>query len=765
MTLIIASIFIVAIISFFLPRKAHNYKGVILSVLPLTLFLYFFLAAGEVKNQGIYDEGVEWIPSMGLNVTWVLDGLSSLFALLITGIGTLVFLYANAYMKGYHGTDKFYFYLLMFMGAMLGLVLSGNLLIVFLFWELTSFTSYFLICFFHEKQESRSASLQALLITAFGGLALFAGIILLYIITGSFNFIEIIENSGDISRHPLYVPTLILILIGVFTKSAQFPFHFWLPGAMQAPTPVSAYLHSATMVKAGVYLLARLNPVLGNTPEWQIIVPLFGGMTMFVGAYLSISQRDLKAILAYTTISGLGTLVLLLGIDTMLSVKAALLFLIVHAFYKAALFMIAGYIDKKTGTRDIKNLGGLYKQMPVLFIFSSLALLSMAGLPPMLGFIGKELIYEAKVQTPGIANLIIVLGVASNIFMVWVSAMFAYDVFLGNKGINQPKDKKNSFLYLLGPVCLSLLSLLSGLFPSFVSEMIIEPALSSVITYGIDVKLKLWHGFNLVFMLSAFTVLTGLLLFTLRKWLVMLLEIINRKWFYMNFSEIFNIVIDRFIKFSNNKTKYIQHGYHRFYLMTIFIITAISVWVQIYITKGWQTDLQFSVFPVYIAILIFLLISSTIFTTISKSRLAAIIAMGVVGYGIALIYLYYSAIDLAITQLVVETLTVVIFVLVLQRLPAFATMSSVRDRIRDALIALSFGSFMTLLALKAIDVNFNHPISDYFVENSYIKAYGENIVNVILVDFRALDTLGEITVLTIAALGAFALIKLNKTKI
>ena len=423
--------FFLSLTIFTVSSKVLKYKAIALAIVQLGFFIYFASKISIIANGEIITSEVNWIPEIGLNLSFVLNGLSLAFALLITGIGSLVFLYAGAYMKGYSNTDRFYFFLFLFSGAMLGLVLSGNLIQLFVFWELTSVLSFLLISFFHEKDSARKAAFQSFFITGFGGLILLTGIIFIGSIVHSYSYIDWIAQSDIIKESRFYLPGLILILIGAFTKSAQFPFHFWLPGAMQAPTPVSSYLHSATMVKAGFFILILLNPVLGGTIEWTYIIPLFGVVTMLVGSYFAITQTDLKGILAYTTISALGILILLVGIDTVLSIKAAILFLFIHAFYKATLFMIAGFIDKKTGTRELSKLGGLIRQMPFTFVIALLALLSMAGLPPMLGFLGKELIYEAKIQSPGIASLVLILGVTSNILMIAVSLFFLKKVFLG----------------------------------------------------------------------------------------------------------------------------------------------------------------------------------------------------------------------------------------------------------------------------------------------------------------------------------------------
>ncbi|MCW0482804.1 hydrogen gas-evolving membrane-bound hydrogenase subunit E [Gaoshiqia sediminis] len=763
MTIILLIIFLGAAGSLLIPRQLDRHKGILLSLLPLTAFVFYLIKGYHMKQVGPEITSIAWLPQLGLNITWLFDGVSLLFLFLVSGIGVLILIYSNSYMKHDEGRHRFYFFILLFMGAMLGLVLSGNLLVMFLFWELTSFTSYFLISFKHEYDKARQAAMQSLLITVMGGLALFAGILLLGQMGGTYELAELVEKGHLIRFHPHYFPALLLILAGVVTKSAQFPFHFWLPGAMQAPSPVSAYLHSATMVKAGIFLLARMSPIMGGTPEWKILVSLIGGLTMFVGAYLAITQTDLKAILAYTTISALGTLVLLFGIDTQLSVKAALIFLIVHAFYKASLFMVAGMIDHKTGTRDINLLGGLRRLMPKTTVVTVLALLSMAGLPPLLGFIGKELIYEAKIQTPGIASVVLILGVASNVFMVWVSAMFGYRTFFGKLGTTPKVANEKGWELLFGPSVLAFGSLALGLFTNSLGQLI-ELALSTVRAQPLHVEIHLWHGFNQVFLLSVITVAAGVFLFSIRQKLLPVLAKINSRFFAYRFADLFNRLLDNFVKFSKNKTAVIQHGYHRFYLMTILVVATAFVWFQIYVTRGWDIQYDFSPIPFYVLVLTLIMIFSALTAAFAQNRLTAIISMGVIGFGIALIYLFYGAVDLAITQILAETLTVVLFVLVIQKMPRYAKFSSRKSRVRDAIIALSSGSFVTILVLNALQIDYNDPISDFFIKNSLPGGFGENVVNVILVDFRALDTLGEITVLSVAALGVYTLIKMNKVR-
>ena len=750
-----------------LPKRLLAYRSLLFALVQLGTFIFLFVQLQDVIFSGPIINHYTWIPELGLNFDLRLDSLSLSFGLLISGIGVLIFLYAHQYMKSYDGKGRFSIYLFIFSGSMLGLVFSENLVLLFVFWELTTVLSFLLISFFHEKEEARKAAFQSLFITGFGGLSLLAGIILLGSTVDSYSISDWVERASDIKESSYYIPGLLMILIGALTKSAQFPVHFWLPGAMQAPGPVSAYLHSATMVKAGFYLLARLNPVLGGTNEWIYILSIAGVITMLLGSYMALTQKDIKSILAFTTINALGILVLLMGIDTSASIKAAMLFLFVHAFYKAGLFMIAGMLEKKTGTRDITLMGGFRKQLPLTFIITILLVLSMAGLPPMLGFLGKELIYEAKLQLPGISGLILLLGLISNIFLVSISFMFVYRIFMGKAGNTPMVPNERSILLILGPAILALLSLVLGLFPSILGSGLIQSALSQIQTEALLVKLKLWHGFNDVFFLSLFTVLSGITLTVLLirkpavlyKW-----DGLNKKLFFINPADTFQSLIDGFVKFSDRKTSILQHGYHRYYILTVFLFAASAIWFQVIFTWGWKTEVTFSLRPYNISVLVLVMIMVTIFSALSKSRIATIIAMGVIGYGISLIYLYYSAVDLAITQILVETLVVVMFVLVLQKLPKFAKLSSKKTKIRDLLIALSFGSVMTVMAIKAIHLDLNHPISDYFVEKSYLEAFGKNVVNVILVDFRALDTMGEVIVLIIAATGAALLFNVKRNK-
>lgn len=756
---ILILIFGIALLSMLIPENLTKYKGWVLSVFPLAGLLYFLSQLpGSGSDYPVFEK-YSWIDYLGINFNFYLDGLSMLFALLILGVGVFILIYSNDYMKSYSHSGRFYFFILFFMGSMLGLVFSLNLIALFIFWELTSVSSFFLIGFFNHKEGARKAAIQALLVTGIGGLSLLSGIVLLGQVAGSFDLNEILQQKESIQSSPHYLTILLLFLAGIFTKSAQFPFHFWLPGAMQAPSPVSAYLHSATMVKAGVFLLFRMSSILGGTAEWTGIITLIGVFTMFVGAFMSLTKSDLKSILANTTVSALGILTMLLGLNTKLSVKAAILFLVIHSLYKATLFMAAGIIDKKTGTREISKLGQLFRHMPVLGVVSIVALLSMSGLPPMLGFIGKELIYESKYQLGGYGNIVLALGVLSNIMLVWVSGMLAYRTFFGKARSSFSITKRPSFSLLAGPVVLSLLSLVLGLSPGRLGELIIEPALIASRVEILDIKLKLWHGFNMVFFLSLITILAGVILFFFSEQIIPPLRKLTDRFFTYDFSGFFNRIFAGLLSFSTKKTNVIQHGYHRIYLMVIFIFSALLILYQLISTWGWEFSADFRDVRLFVVAIVLITSVSAVFVTITTSRMAAVVLLGMTGYGIALIYLIYGGIDLAITQILIETLTVVLFVLVIKRLPRFKKLSGISGRIRDLAIAIFVGAVITGLTLKAGFVEFQPPISRFFVENSLPGGFGKNVVNVILVDFRALDTLGEITVLTLAAAGIFAVLK------
>jgi multicomponent Na+:H+ antiporter subunit A len=765
MTGILIYLFVMMITTFlspFLISKGGKVAPWLLGIVSAAGFAYLLGIAGFIAEGNSLSYTIEWLPDLYLNFSLYLDGLSLFFALLVTGMGALILVFSGSYMESYPMKHRFFFLILLFEFAMLGLILSGNLFTMFIFWELTSVSSFLLVGFKHEKPEARNAALQALFITVAGGLAMMAGFIMLGQIAGTLEINQLLQSGDIIRNHPHYLPVLLLILAGAFTKSAQFPFHFWLPGAMQAPSPVSAYLHSATMVKAGIYLLMRLSPIMGGTPEWKYILTITGAITMVMGGYFAYSQTDFKKVLAFTTISALGTLVLMLGIDTDISIKAALIFLLVHALYKGALFMIAGLIDKSVGSRDLRKIGGLNKVLPIISLAAIISLLSMAGLPPMIGFIGKELIYEAKFALPDIGNLLLVAGVMTNVIMVAISLTLVFNLFLGPLKYPGQTPKRQAFSLGVSPILLASVSLIFGLFPARVADLLLSPAIKSIRPSIDSLKLSLWHGFNEVLLVSFITVAAGVVLFLLYRKVNPLLTYFNTEVLTFRLANSFNKGFKVFSDLTKKKTSFIQSGYHRFYLMSIFIMTSVLAWYQLIHTWTETENISFSTPGLFEVVILFLIVSSTLIAVLVKSRLVAILFLGTVGYGISLLFIIYGAIDVAITLILAETLVLVLFMVVIYHLPRFKGFSSKASRLRDAVIALLVGSFMTGLVLKAGQVN--PKISDFYIENAMPLAYGSNIVNVILVDFRALDTLGEIIVLVIAAIGVVALLKLKTKK-
>ncbi len=768
MSILIGAILALFIVTIFIPvinRVLRDKTGKLLAILPLSIFLYLtsyipkVCISSEIQTYYILKS---WFPALGIYFSLYLDGLSLIFGLLISGIGTLIVIYGSGYLHGHHYLNRFYIYLLLFMGSMLGVVLAGNLITIFIFWELTSFTSYLLIGFNNESEKSRYAALQALLVTGLGGLALLAGFVLIGTVSGTYEFTELLKNPEVLRSSGLYLPVLLLVLIGAFTKSAQLPFHFWLVGAMQAPTPVSAYLHSATMVKAGIYLLARLHPVLGSTGEWHYIVTFIGVMTMLIGALQALPQVDLKKLLAYTTISALGALTMLLGIGTTMAIKAAMVYLIVHSLYKGALFMVAGAIDHETGTRDVQVLGGLVKSMPMTAIAAGLAALSMSGFPPLLGFISKELLYEANLYIETAPILITIAGIIANVANVTVAASVGICPFICKNDQTPATSKKTPITLWFGPLVLAFIGLILGLFPHFIAFPLISSSVTAIRAEEHIVHLKLWHGINVVFLLSVITLILGIALYFARNFLRQ-----NRKRF--SFAEpftptvLFKKGLNGLLAFASLQTRILQNGYLRYYLMTILLSTAILLSVQISRLCGLTfAHIKFEV-NFYEFILVLIMIGATFLSILTRSRITAVISLGVVGYGLATIFILFGAPDLAITQFLIETLTVILLLLVVYHLPSFARISAWKSRIRDFIVSASIGIVMTILVLSTHYLQIAESVSQYFNDNCLKIAHGRNIVNVILVDFRGFDTMGEITVLSIAAIGVFAILKL-KTK-
>ena len=645
------------------------------------------------------------------------------------------------------------------MGAMLGLVLSDNLITIFMFWELTSITSFFLIGFNNEDEKSRKSAITALAITGLGGFLLLAGFLIIANLTGTFSIQELLTSSELLQSHGLYPLILALICAGAFTKSAQFPFHYWLPGAMEAPTPVSAYLHSATMVKAGIYILARLTPVLNDGFLWNNTLMLFGGITMIYGAYHSIYRSDMKSVLAYSTISALGIIVFLLGIGTEYAIYAAVTFILVHALYKAALFLITGIVDHTLHTRDMNEVYGLGKLMPAVAIASFIAALSSAGVPLTFGFLSKDLIYESTLNAGQFGLWLTILAVVTNIFLACSGFMVGVQPFMGKRPEKEAKlIKPNVFLWL-PVVILSTLSLFFGIFPMIADKGILSFAYQAIHPGETELYLKIWHGFNLVLLLSAITIVVGFVLFLMRHHVRKLSEPMM-KFDIASPQNIMEFISENFRKFAFLYTRFFHNGYLRNYLIMIIMFITLLVGYRLFTTMPIRvntedlTDLRLYELAVFIII-----VGAIYFTLRTPSRLTAIASTGVIGYGICLIFVFYGAPDLAMTQFTIDTLTVVLFVLVLFNLPPFLRFKNMRIRWRDGIVSTSFGALIMIITLQALVSPADMEVSQYYADNAYVLAKGKNVVNVILVDFRGFDTMIETIVLSIAALGVYGLLK------
>lgn len=702
-----------------------------------------------------------WASQVGLELSLRLDSLSLAFGLLITGIGALVVVYAASYFEGDSRRGRFMAFLFLFMAAMLGVVFADNVIALFVFWEMTSIASYLLIGFEHQKESARQAALQALLTTCAGALALLAGLILLGNAAGTFRLGEIIATPG-LTEHPHYVAIVLLIVAGAATKSAQFPFHFWLPNAMSAPTPASAYLHSSTMVKAGVYLLARLSPALGGTELWFWLLVGLGVATMLVGTWLSMQQTALKPMLAYSTITALGTLVLCIGLGTPVAIKAFKVFLFVHAFYKAALFMTAGTLIHTTHESHVEKLGGLGRAMPASALAALIAGLSMAGLPPLLGFVGKESVYDALLNAPAAGPWLVGAAVLANVSNVYVAAVVGVLPFWRRTEEQPSVSSEASFSLWIGPMALGVLGLAFGLYPTLLSQHILGPGATDVIGSELVIKLKLWHGFNSALLLSVVTLLLGLVAVSLRSFH-------QRAAFgFAPFYRLgpeggYHAVVAVMLWFSQVQTKFLQHGYLRYYLLVV-IACVIGMACSVLPYDSRASALLLGDVRAHELMIVGMIAIAAIALTRVESRFGALACLGVVGYGMALLYVFYGAPDLAKTQIIVESLSVVLFALLAAAMPGFKSLAPVSVRHRDAALAAMAGILMGLLAYFTLTTGQERSVSDFYRENALSLAHGRNVVNVILVDFRALDTLGEITVLAVAAFGTQALMRRRRAR-
>jgi multicomponent K+:H+ antiporter subunit A len=757
-----------------LPSNARNAEAWLSGGVTIIAFAITASLFPRVADGGVVLRVVEWVPSLGLSFSLRMDGFAWIFSLLITGIGFLVVLYARYYMSPKDPIPRFFSFLLAFMGAMQGLVISGNLIVLAIFWEMTSIFSFLLIGYWHHNQAARDGARMALTVTGTGGLCLLVGLLLIGHMVGSYELEDVLASGDVIREHELYVPALLLILMGALTKSAQFPFHFWLPNAMAAPTPVSAYLHSATMVKAGVFLLARLWPVLSGTDEWFFLVGATGMATLLLGAFIAIFQQDLKGLLAYSTISHLGLITTLLSFGSPLAAVAAIFHMINHATFKASLFMAAGIIDHEAGTRDMRKLSGLFAFLPITATLAMVASAAMAGVPLLNGFLSKEMFFAEALEKhsgawlDGIAPYVATIAGA---FAVTYSVRFIHTVFFGPKPVDLPREPHEPPHWMRLPIeLLVLICLIVGIVPGLTIGPYLDVAVQSVLMDRTpEYSLSVWHGINTPLIMSVLALVCGVLLyFALRQYLA---TGDDGTPFFRNlkgqriFERILVTITWRMARWmeANLSTRRLQPQ------LRIVVALAFLAGFWPLFSSGFTPPVPSfeGVDPVFAGMWAIAIVCALGAAHQAKyHRLAALVLMGGAGIITCITFVWFSAPDLAVTQLLVEIVTTVLILLGLRWLPKRVEQidDSIRAparmrRHRDFTMALLCGAGMAILSYAMMTSPVPDTIADFFLTRSYSEGGGTNVVNVILVDFRGFDTFGEITVLGIVALTVFALLR------
>lgn len=764
--------FLGSVVAAFLPSNARNTEawlagGVALAGVIINLLLY-----PQITEGGVLRVQLAWLPGSGLDFVLRLDGLAWLFSMLITGIGLLVVVYARYYMSPKDPVPRFFSFLLAFMGAMLGVVLSGNLIQLVLFWELTSLTSFLLIGYWHHRVDARRGARMAFTVTACGGLCLFAGVLLIGHMVGSYD-LDVVLAAGDLLReHPLYLPMLILVALGALTKSAQFPFHFWLPHAMAAPTPVSSYLHSATMVKAGVFLLIRLWPVLSGTPEWFWLIAGAGACTLLLGAFIAIFQHDLKGLLAYSTISHLGLITLLLGMGSPLAAVAAIFHVVNHATFKASLFMAAGIIDHESGTRDMRRLSGLWRMMPITSTLAMVASASMAGVPLLNGFLSKEMFFAESLLV-GENWWMSVAATVAGIFGVTYSLRFIHDVFFGAPAQDLPHQPHEPNRWMRLPVeLLVLLCLVVGVFPAISIGPYLYAAVFSVLgEQAPEYSLAVWHGFNLPLLMSLLALVGGVLLYlALRRWGNLAQNDGVPLLYRFNGKRAYEYTLLRLTRGAS----WLEHRLAstrlqpQVLLMVLVAVALAALTLQPAALLPGERALT-PLDPLFI--LLWLVGGACAIGAAWQAkfhRLAALGMLGATGVAVCLTFVWFSAPDLALTQLMVETVTTVLLLLGLRWLPSriesreLGLTTRAQDRLRrlrDLVVAAAAGLGLAALSYAVMTRPVGENIAGFFLSRALPEGGGSNVVNVLLVDFRSFDTLGEISVLAVVALTVYALLR------
>ncbi len=773
--LILALPFAGSLCAALLPSNARNAEAWLAGLIALVCVVLIATLYPDVANGGVIRADIPWAPALGLQFTLRMDGYAWLFALIVSGMGALVVLYARYYMSPEDPVPRFFSFFQAFMAAMLGVVLSGNLIQLVLFWEMTSLASFMLIAYWHHRLDARRGARMALTVTGAGGLCLLAGVLILGHIVGSYDLDRVLA-SGDLVRADPWYPAVLVLVLGALTKSAQFPFHFWLPNAMAAPTPVSAYLHSATMVKAGVFLLARFWPVLSGTDEWFWIIGGLGLITLVLGAYAAIFQQDMKGVLAYSTISHLGLITLLLGLNSTLALVAAIFHMINHATFKASLFMAAGVVDHETGTRDLGRLSGLYKAMPITATLAMVAAASMAGVPLLNGFLSKEMFFAETtfVSADRYVQLgLPLLATIAGAFSVAYSLRFILQVFFGPPATDLPREPHEPPRWMLLPsALLVLMCLLVGIVPSLTVGPFLATAAQSILGENMpDYSLAVWHGFNLPLAMSLVATTAGVLLY-------LALRAHQRAnpgrvpfIYRLDGRRTFEALLDGSSVAAAWLLRWVSSTRLQVQMVLIVVGTLFVAWLPLR-AGGWL-DGAVRLTPVDPVFTLLWIVGGTCALAAAFQakyhRLASLALAGGAGLITCLTFVWFSAPDLALTQLSVEVVTVVLLLLGLRWLPRRivrddeeslkATVLARGRRLRDLLLAVAAGTGMSALAYSVLARPQTNPISSYFVDRALPDGGGTNVVNVILVDFRGFDTFGEITVLGIVALTVYALLR------
>ena len=765
--------FLGSLLAALLPANARNTESTLAGLIALTCAVQVALLFPEVAEGGVLRQDIAWLPALGLNLVVRMDGFAWMFCMLVLGIGSLVVLYARYYMSPADPVPRFFAFLLAFMGAMMGVVLSGNLIQLAFFWELTSLFSFLLIGYWHHRKDARRGARMALTVTGTGGLAMLAGLLVLGHIVGSYDLDHVLAAAEQVRAHPLYLTALVLVLLGALTKSAQFPFHFWLPRAMAAPTPVSAYLHSATMVKAGVFLLARLWPVLGGTEPWFWIVGGAGLVTLLLGGYAAMFQNDLKGLLAYSTISHLGLITLLLGLNSPLAAVAAVFHIMNHATFKASLFMAAGIVDHESGTRDIRRLSGLRQMMPITATLAMVASAAMAGVPLLNGFLSKEMFFAETVfmDTASIARWVLpVAATVAGMFSVAYSLRFTVDVFFGPPATDLPHTPHEPPRWMRVPVELLVLTcLLVGVLPATTVGASLAAAARPVVGGDLPAfSLAVWHGFNAPMVMSLLALAGGTLLYLLlgraqRQGRLVDAPVMGR----FDGQRIFEGLLALLSAAARHGRQALSTRRLQWQMLWLvgaaLLAGALPLWLH-GLQLGHRGALPLS--PAFVLLWILGAVSAVAAAWQAKyHRMAALTLLGGAGLATCITFLWFSAPDLALTQISVELVTTVLILLGLRWLPQRDERLRVRPRgtrrrrLRDLLLSLLAGGGMAWLAFAMMSRDFPQSTSTFFLERALTEGGGTNVVNVMLVDFRGFDTFGEIVVLGIVAITVYALLR------